>query len=142
MAKQLVNGVDVQKEYSRFRNLGVFSQYNLPENIDVVVNEHKHTCWLYGSQRDSVITLSIHKKSKPEAVREGLLHEVCHLALDVGGKKEHQLHDIIFQELLLQSALEAFGVRVKVPKGEGWKCIAYAIDEKIVRSMYAKKRYT
>lgn len=142
MGKQSVNGVDVQKEYSQFRKLSIFSQYNLPENIEVVVNEHTHTRWVAGSQQGPNITLTVHRKSKPEAIREVLLHEVCHLALDVGGKEGHQLHDIIFQELLLQSALEAFGVRVKVPKGEGWKCIAYAIDEKIVRSMYAKKRYT
>ncbi len=142
MAKQLVNGVDVQKEYSHFRNLSVLSQYNLPECIDIILNEHKHTRWVAGSQQGSIITLTVHKKSKPEAVREVLLHEVCHLALDVGGKEGHHLHDVIFQDLLLQAAFEAFDVRVKVPKGEGWQCIAYAIDEKIVRSMYAKKRYT
>ena len=142
MVKQLVNGVDVQKEYSNFRRLNTFSQYNLPENIDIIVNEHKHTRWVAGSQQGLTITLTVHKKSKPEAVREVLLHEICHLALDVGGKEEHHLHDTVFQELLLQSALEAFDVGIKVPKGEGWKCIAYAIDEKIVRSMYARKRYT
>jgi len=142
MIKQLVNGVDVNKEYQQFRNLSVFDQYNLPEAVNITINEHKHTRWVSGSQQGSNIALIVHKKSKPEAIREVLLHEVCHLALDVGGKEGHQLHDIIFQDLLLQSAFEAFGVRIKVPKGEGWKCIAYAMDEKIVRSMYAKKRYT
>lgn len=140
MSRQLVNGVDVQKEYQQFRKLRVFDQYNLPESISIVVNEHKHTRWVTGSQKGSVITLSVHKRSKAEPIREVLLHEVCHLALDIGGKQDHQLHDSIFQELLLQSALEAFNVKVTVPKDEGWKCIAYAIDEKIVRSMYAKKR--
>jgi len=142
MIKQPVNGVDVHKEYSQFRSLSVFSQYNLPGAVNITINEHKHTRWVTGSQQGSNIALTVHKKSKPEAIREVLLHEVCHLALDVGGKECHQLHDSVFQDLLLQSAFEAFDVRVKVPKGEGWKCIAYAIDEKIVRSMHARKRYT